>query len=399
MRLAFCNPNNDESSFLSFAQFIMESLNLNALAGSLPTSNLANAEKELLNNFRGNILNPPTMPEIDISWWEAAALSITNLYRSSRTTSKRSYNSGYAAACADLLQMIQQGVSDSETPLSIGRVMDWVEARLEAVRAREEEELEEDEETSSKKEGQASKLKANSSLARASSAPAVPQQHASPREQPVGFLSSSPPSPSPRVYPFPKNKILTIAFRTPQGPLPPSKLSQTITAAPNTRPSTPPSPPTAPTAPPYPTRGPKAQTRAPASPLQAKENPATTGTPTNAVPIIHPFPLSPDSPFTFTAFPPLPSSPAPTETTLAIPIPLTVSAGAKRRHAMMVLTDDPASAPPGAAGVGAGVGVGPGAGSSRRRTRSTRGAHQNQHTQDAMDTEEDGRERKRVARR
>jgi hypothetical protein len=31
----------------------MESLNLNALAGSLPTSNLASAEKELLNNFRG----------------------------------------------------------------------------------------------------------------------------------------------------------------------------------------------------------------------------------------------------------------------------------------------------------------------------------------------------------
>ncbi|KAI0270436.1 hypothetical protein BC834DRAFT_783416, partial [Gloeopeniophorella convolvens] len=91
------------------------SLNLNALAGSLPNSNLANAEKELLNNFR------------------AAALSITNLYRSSRTTSKRSYNSGYAAACADLLQMIQQVVSDSETPPTIGRVMDWVEARLEAV--------------------------------------------------------------------------------------------------------------------------------------------------------------------------------------------------------------------------------------------------------------------------
>jgi len=34
----------------------MESLNLNALAGSLPTSNLASAEKELLNNFRGNSL-------------------------------------------------------------------------------------------------------------------------------------------------------------------------------------------------------------------------------------------------------------------------------------------------------------------------------------------------------
>ena len=84
--------------------------------------------------------------------------------------------------------MIQQGVSESETPLSIGRVMDWVEARLEAVRAREEEELEEDEENSSKKDGQASKLKASSSLARASSAPAVPQQQQSPREQPVSFF-------------------------------------------------------------------------------------------------------------------------------------------------------------------------------------------------------------------
>ena len=98
--------------------------------------------------------------------------------------------------------MIQQGVSDSETPLSIGRVMDWVEARLEAVRAREEEELEEDEESSSKKEGQASKLKASSCLARASSAPAVPQ-HQSPREQPVGFFLPSPlPLPVPHEFSF-----------------------------------------------------------------------------------------------------------------------------------------------------------------------------------------------------
>jgi hypothetical protein len=60
---------------------------------------------------------------------------------------------------------------------------------------------------------------------------------------------------------------------------------------------------------------------------------------------------------------------------------------------MMMLADDPA-----AAAVAAGA-AGAAAGSSRRRTRSTRGAHQNQHTQDAMDIEEDGRERKRVARR
>ena len=131
-------------------------------------------------------------------------MSITNLYRSSRSTSKRAYNSGYAAACADLLQMIQQGVSDSETPPTIGRVMDWVEARLEAVRAREEEEDEEDEENASKKDGgQATKLRASSTLPRPNSAPAVPQQ--TPREQvrsgflhlpscppPFFFFSSSP---------------------------------------------------------------------------------------------------------------------------------------------------------------------------------------------------------------
>jgi hypothetical protein len=184
----------------------MESLNLNGLAGSLPTSNLASAEKELLNNFRGNISFFPLSlaititlsAEIDLlhcfSLSKAAALSITNLYRSSRSTSKRAYNSGYAAACADLLQMIQQGVSDSETPPSIGRVMDWVEARLEAIRAREEEEEEEDEESAaSKKEKDAQtgpgRLKASSSLPRANSAPAVPQQ--APREQ-VSSLSLFP---------------------------------------------------------------------------------------------------------------------------------------------------------------------------------------------------------------
>ncbi|KIM89683.1 hypothetical protein PILCRDRAFT_38447, partial [Piloderma croceum F 1598] len=109
------------------------SLNLNTLAHSLPNANnLANSEKDLLNNFK------------------AAALSITTLYRSSRQTSKRAYNAGYGAACQDLLVMIQQGVSvggvaDPSSAMSesmreatgnemtIGKVMDWVEARLEAV--------------------------------------------------------------------------------------------------------------------------------------------------------------------------------------------------------------------------------------------------------------------------
>ncbi|KAI0295150.1 hypothetical protein B0F90DRAFT_1752289 [Multifurca ochricompacta] len=273
----------------------MESLNLNALAGSLPTSNLANAEKELLNNFRG--------------------------------------------------------VSDSETPPTIGRVMDWVEARLEAVRAREEEELEEDEENASKKDSE------RRQPPRASSAPAVPPQP-------------------------PKD----------QTPMAPSKLSQTIATAPGTSPSAPPSPSVPITrslpAPAPPSRAAKSRPENSATTTMTSTTTTMTTTTMAAPPAIHPFAMSPESPFTFTAFPPLPSSPGPTET-LAIPLPLTVAAGAKRRHAMMVLADDPASVAAGTAG----------AGSSRRRTRSTRGAHQNQHTQDAMDIEEDGRERKRVARR
>ena len=45
--------------------------------------------------------------------------------------------------------MIQQGVSaggnhTGENPMSVGRIMDWVEARCDAVKAREEEEDEEE---------------------------------------------------------------------------------------------------------------------------------------------------------------------------------------------------------------------------------------------------------------
>jgi hypothetical protein len=355
-----------------------------------------------------------------ISPSKAAALSITNLYRSSRSTSKRAYNSGYAAACADLLQMIQQGVSDSETPPSIGRVMDWVEARLEAIRAREEEEDEEDEESAAskkEKDGQTGpgRLKASSSLPRANSAPAVPQQ--TQREQVSSFLPL-PSSLSQSLFSFSFHLLSVFPgrfirelnvnfywfFRL-QGPLAPSKLSQTVTTGPTpSSPSTPPSPPaTTPRTLPTPTTAPVSRTpkpRAFVSAVQAKENPHLTATPntTNMIPPIHhPFPTSPGSPpsFTFTAFPPLPSSVAPTEA-LAIPLPLTVSAGAKRRHAMMVLADDSA---PAAVGPAATATSGGSAGSSRRRTRSTRGAHQNQHAQDAMEIEEDGRERKRVARR
>ena len=135
----------------------MESLNLNTLANSLPNAQ-QNAEKELLNDFKGTyyffIILEKFLYENTPSFL-AAALSITTLYRSSRKNSKRAYNAGYAAACRDLLNFIQQGVSasdigpspshDLEGGMTIGKVMDWTEARVDAIQAREEEE-EEDEE-------------------------------------------------------------------------------------------------------------------------------------------------------------------------------------------------------------------------------------------------------------
>jgi hypothetical protein len=77
--------------------------------------------------------------------------------------------------------------------------MDWVEARLEAIRAREEEEDEEDEESAAskkEKEGQTGpgRLKPSSGLPRPNSAPAVPQP--SPREQ----VSSLPLTQSPLSF-------------------------------------------------------------------------------------------------------------------------------------------------------------------------------------------------------
>ncbi|KAJ7054013.1 hypothetical protein C8F01DRAFT_1165588, partial [Mycena amicta] len=151
-----------------------------SLASSLPSHSLnAHAEKALLDNFK------------------AAALSITTLYRSSRHASKRAYNSGYAAACRDLMEMLQLGVSDSqmlvgqsvESGMTVGRVMDWVEARLEAVRAREEEEDEEDGVTAT------------------SSSTAPPPRKPSPSPPPSRLALPSPPRPSIPLKPARHNKL------------------------------------------------------------------------------------------------------------------------------------------------------------------------------------------------
>jgi len=44
--------------------------------------------------------------------------------------------------------MIQQGVSSSPDAMAIGKVLDWLDARVEEVRSREEEEAQEEEESS-----------------------------------------------------------------------------------------------------------------------------------------------------------------------------------------------------------------------------------------------------------
>ena len=101
---------------------------------------------------------------------------------------------------------------------------------------------------------------------------------------------------------------------------------------------------------------------------------------------------APEVPFTLNIMPDNSDMPAP----VSVPAPDTysVSAGAKRRHAMMMMLDQAAPSEPAAS---------TSTGTPRRRTKSTRGSaaggSQNQNAESMMDIEEDGRERKRVARR
>lgn len=76
----------------------------------------------------------------DLFTLPAAALSITTLYKSSLATSKQAYSAGYQACLTDVLQFVQAGVSIQgqganvgAEGLTIGRIMDWIEGRLEAI--------------------------------------------------------------------------------------------------------------------------------------------------------------------------------------------------------------------------------------------------------------------------
>ncbi|KAF8809886.1 hypothetical protein BYT27DRAFT_7093182 [Phlegmacium glaucopus] len=340
----------------------MESLNLNTLANSLPNAQ-QNAEKELLNDFK------------------AAALSITTLYRSSRKNSKRAYNAGYAAACQDLLNFIQQGVSASDVGqspsgashdvegggMTIGKVMDWTEARVDAIKAREEEE-EEDEEREKDKERPAPS--------------AVPSVVVAPKSE-----VRKPGAPHPHTH---RPKDTTVSLPTTNSPG-----CQPSTQAPSEPPS--PSPP--------PTHVPRSVTRKHRLPREAFQvtTQSTNVPPSSTTFHAEPFPSSPSS----GTFP---------------DTPRLIGTGVKRRHAVMMMLDsssapisfgDPSSvvsSPGGAGSMNAGAYMGStGPNLGKRRTRSSRNLNQiqsqNQNinviqvSPEPMDVEEDGRERKRAARR
>ena len=309
----------------------------------------------------------------------AAALSITKLYRSSRKTSKRAYNAGYGAACQDLLTFIQQGVSASDLGtdsshavdgggMTIGRVMDWTEARLEAIRTTEEEEEEEERE---KERGTAQTT---------SRSPAATIAPTSPRSAARKLLA-----------PRPKDTVSLIQSRD-------SSVVDILRQV-TINPSRPPLEHSASSPPTSPLIVPSSISTKPLRPRTAPPQQNVSHAP------FHPSRLSE-------------SIPANTNTAANVETPIVIGAGAKRRHAMMVMLDSGSSPITLAHGSGpSSIASSPGgvniqgmpttSSLGRRRNRSSRtlNQHQNQNinviqvTPEAMDVEEDGRERKRVARR
>ncbi|KAI0632553.1 hypothetical protein C8Q77DRAFT_1073628 [Trametes polyzona] len=331
----------------------MESLNLNNLASSLPSSSYAKAENELTNNFR------------------AAALSLTTLFRSSKTASKRAYNAGYAAACHDLLNMIQQGVStdvDAGREVTIGRIMDYIEARLEAIKAREEEEDEEEERAAARPGPSAAAAAPAQAAAASKSKPASPTlPPARAREAPPAPVAAPPTPYTPSTMdPTSRPYVTAAALASP---------SPAVAAAAAVGPLRPMSAPV-----PAFSRASKARLL-PTMSLNPKDQLSSVPIPASGAMV--PFSFEPPAVTDVTV---------PTMDTQALAMPM------KRRRE-----------PEGSVQVAETAG----AGTSRRRTRSWRGSgadshggqqqspqqQQQQQTNEAMDVEEEGPQRKRVARR
>lgn len=267
--------------------------------------------------------------------------------------------------------MIQQGVSvgglgpsasssshgADNDGMTIGRVMDWTEARLEAIKAQEEDEDEEEE-----REREKERARPTSATPLNTSKPAVPAQTASSNNSlPVSLPTPSSPAFAPSNHPPEPT--------TPSPPLAPSNTQRHI------------------------------QRNKPRALLKGEPPASYTHFP--AIPSTSVFNFVPETITSLnspSSFPEVPTVP-----------PL----GTKRRHAMMMMLDATTS-PNTTSNISAAqtpaIGSAPAAPanlstSSRRRTKSTRGQQQQnqninlQPSAEAMDIEEDGRERKRVARR
>ncbi|KLT41431.1 hypothetical protein CC85DRAFT_286462 [Cutaneotrichosporon oleaginosum] len=95
-------------------------MDLSSLDTTLPPA-LADAERDMGDKFR------------------AAAMSITQLYKSSLGYTKQAYQAGYSAALADVLSKVQSDIgSGGDAAEALARLMDWSEARQAAIRAFEE---------------------------------------------------------------------------------------------------------------------------------------------------------------------------------------------------------------------------------------------------------------------
>ncbi|KAJ2936058.1 hypothetical protein H1R20_g1037, partial [Candolleomyces eurysporus] len=248
--------------------------------------------------------------------------------------------------------------------MTIGRVMDWTEARLDAIKALEEDEDEDEERENQKERGRS---------ANQASTASKPEE----KKSSANAAASS-------------SRISVPTLPTPRSP-------QAISLPPE--PSSPSPPPSTTLRPTHQQRHPKIRTPGKTEPVI----PFVTQS-SNIPPAAEPF-----------------TTPTPSSITFPEP-PMVIGTGGKRRHAVMMMMDStvptsvsasPALSIGGAHGGAPGLGLNAtGSHTSRRRTRSTRNlghamqpSNQNfniaaaQASAEAMEVEEDGRERKRVARR
>jgi hypothetical protein len=276
--------------------------------------------------------------------------------------------------------MIQQGVSvgGSASPdgMNIGRVMDWIEARLEAVKSREEEE-EEDEER--EKGADHAGAKQDAGTVKASRMPTPLSRH----KENVSHSRCY------KLHPIETGAQASHIPLTPQPVNVAPNNANASTQVPSSQPSTQSTPPSH---------------HVPLRPIHALPHPPfrlSKSRPNGSK--AHSFPATPsETPHS------LPSPPVVFASSEGHPPITELAAGAKRRHAVMMMLDSASASSPSLQGSAATATSQPGSsaaipnsgtGHSRRRTRSSRSG-QNYNQGDAMEVEEEGgRERKRVARR